>query len=242
MAVTKFKTIDELLGWVKENTVTFDDGGISIKEMVDLDASFEKKSADYGLGIKENIKFKKRAQEAEAELQKLQGQLASVNNELESLKSLDLGKEKEALQKLNKEKSDLVTKLNSVESINRELQKKAEVIPALEKQVSDYKVQSNRTKILDAVRKSAIALKVPNYVIDNDFDRLVVPDFDIDESGNILSKGDVPQSVENYIVARQKTSPHWQPESSGSGASPPGGAKTAAPLSVGQLFRQSTSS
>jgi len=31
----------------------------------------------------------------------------------------------------------------------------------------------------------------------------------IDEAGNILTKSETPQSVDNYIIAKQKEKPHW---------------------------------
>ena len=49
--------------------------------------------------------------------------------------------------------------------------------------------------------------------------RIVADDFVIDDAGHVLTKGDSPQSVDNYITAKQKDKPHWQaPSAGGSGA------------------------
>ncbi len=90
------------------------------------------------------------------------------------------------------------------------------MIPDLEKQIEGYKAASNRARIWEAVKKAAVARKVPQHIIDDsDIERVVVDDFIIDEAGNIFSKGDSPQSVDNYIAAKQKEKPHWMPASHG---------------------------
>ena len=58
---------------------------------------------------------------------------------------------------------------------------------------------------------------MPQNIIDDPifFEKVVVDEFSIDEAGNIYTKGDDPQSVDNYIVAMQKDRPHWMPLSQG---------------------------
>jgi hypothetical protein len=142
--------------------------------------------------------------------------LDSVNNELAGLKEVHTGGEKEALQKLNKEKSELLAKHNTAESKIRDLEKQISEIPELQKRIESYKEASNRSRILEAVKKAAVQRKVPQHIMDDDyFERVVVEDFTVDEAGNIFSKGDSPQSVDNYIAAKQKDKPHWMPVSQG---------------------------
>jgi len=50
-----------------------------------------------------------------------------------------------------KEKSDLQTKYNAIEAEYKEIKT---AIPELEKQVESYKAASNRSRILDAVKKA----------------------------------------------------------------------------------------
>ena len=65
----------------------------------------------------------------------------SVNNELSGLKEVQTGGDKDALQKLIKETSELLMKNNAVEAENRDLKT---LISELEKNVESYKVANNR--------------------------------------------------------------------------------------------------
>jgi len=90
------------------------------------------------------------------------------------------------------------------------------LIPDLEAKVESYKAASNRSRILDAARKAAVSRKVPQNIIDDpDFETIVVNAFAVDEMGNILTKGDDPQTVDSYIATKQKDRTHWMPQSQG---------------------------
>ncbi len=231
----KFKTAEEAVAWVKGNLVETEGGEFAIKESVDLTAALEKKSSDYSTNTAEKEKFKIRAQSAESKVKELETSLAGVQTELEGLKTLKTGDYEEKLQKLNKEKSELATKLNTAESSLREFQAKIDEIPKLQGQLETIKAENDKSKILAEVRRAAVAKKVPQSVIDSDFERLVVCDFEIDETGKVWAKGDTPKSVENYIVEKQKERPHWQLPSTGANAEP-GKPNTTTPVSVGGLF------
>jgi len=216
-----FKTIEELIEFVsdKENIATLESGEITLKEWVELGKSVEKYKKDQGQSANDKKALRTQAEELTKKVAELNGQLDSVNNELAGLKEVHTGGDKEALQKLNKEKSDLLAKQNAAEFRIRELEKQNAEIPDLQKRIESYKEASNRSRIVAAAKKAAAARKVPQYIIDDrDFERIVADDFTIDEAGNIFSKEDSPQSMENYIAARQKDKPHWMPVSqSGSG-------------------------
>jgi chromosome segregation ATPase len=152
-------------------------------------------------------------EELTKEVAELKGQLNSANNELAGLKEVHSGGDKDAVQKVIKEKSDLQTKFNTIEAEHRDMKTR---IPELEKQVESYKEASNRSRILDAARKAAVQRKVPQNIIDDpDFETIVVNAFTVDDMGNIYTKGDTPQTVDNYIVAKQKDRTHWMPLSQG---------------------------
>jgi hypothetical protein len=71
-------------------------------------------------------------------------------------------------------------------------------------------LDGNRSTIWEKVKKAMSKSNVPAHIIDDtDIQRVIVDDFTIDEGGNILTKGETPQSVENYITAKQKEKPHW---------------------------------
>jgi len=214
----KFKSIDELLEFVKdtENIETFESGEVTLKDWIDLGTSAEKYKKDHKLALDDKRKLQGKIEEGTKKTAELTEQLDSANNELAGLKELLGGDGKEALQKLNKEKSDLLGKYNTAEAKIRDLEKQVTQIPELEKQVEGYKTASNRSQILDAVKKAAAQRKVPQHIIDDPhFARVVTEDFAIDETGNIFTKGDSPQSVDNYIAEQQKDKPHWMPTSQG---------------------------
>jgi len=221
-AMKKFKTIEELIEFLKDETniEMLDGGEITLKEWVELENSAGKFKKDYEAATKDKKSLREQKEKLDKQLAELTEQLNSVNSELAGLKEVHNGDAKETIQKLNKEKSDLIVKCNTSESKIRELEKQVSQIPDLEKQIDGYKVASNRARILDAVKKAAVQRNVPQNIIDDeDIMRIVADDFVIDEAGHVLTKGDTPQSVDNYITAKQKEKPHWQaPSAGGSGA------------------------
>jgi len=221
-AMKTFKTIEEIIEFIKDNAniEKLDSGEITLKEWIEDHKSLEKYKKDYGAATKDKESLRKQKAEFDKTVSELKEQLDSVNAELAGLKEVHTGGDKEALQKLNKEKSELLTQKNTLEAKIRDYEKRDSVIPDLEKQIEGYKAASNRARIWEAMKKAAIARKVPQHIVDDsDTERIVVDDFIIDEAGNIFSKGDSPQSVDNYIAAKQKEKPHWMPTSHGGAGS-----------------------
>jgi chromosome segregation ATPase len=219
-----FKTIEEIIEYIsdKENIATLESGEITLKEWVELGKSTEKYKKDHEQVVTDRKALRGKNDELTKKVAELTEQLNSVSNELMGLKEVHTGSDKDALQKLNKANSELIGKLNAAESKNCDYEKQVSRIPELEKQVESYKAASNRSRILEAVRKVAAQRKVPQqFIDDSDFERLVVEDFIIDEQGNIFSKGDSPQSVDNYIASKQKEKHHWMPTSQGGSGNDP---------------------
>ena len=198
----------------QENIEVLESGEILLKDWHDDAKALEKFKKDHGSAMGERKTLRGENEKLTKKVTELSDQLTLVNNELSGLKEVHSGGDKDAVQKLIKEKSDLQTKYNAIEAEYKEIKT---AIPELEKQVESYKAASNRSRILDAVKKAAVQRKVPQNIIDDPifFEKVVVDEFSIDEAGNIYTKGDDPQSVDNYIVAMQKDRPHWMPLSQG---------------------------
>jgi ribosome-binding ATPase YchF (GTP1/OBG family) len=219
-----FKSLEELIEFVgnQENIETLESGEVILKEWNEDAKALEKFKKEHGAATTDQKALRSQKDELAKKVTELTEQLDSVNNELTGLKEVHSGSDKEALQKLIKEKSDLLTKQNVAESKIRDLEKQVSLIPDLEKQVESYKAASNRSRIFDAVKKAAVARKVPQNIIDDpDFEEIAVNAFIIDDMGNIFTKGDSPQSVDSYILAKQKDRPHWMPVSQGGSGSDP---------------------
>ena len=218
-----FKTVEELIEFVSDpaNIETLDSGEVTLKDWIELGNSAEKFKKDHGLALKDKETLKRQKEEANKKLAELTEQLEMTKTELEGLQEIHSGNDREALQKLNKQLSEKTRELNSVIAEKRELEKQVADVPELKKQIETFQMASNRSLIVEAARKAAGQLKVPQYIIDDpDFERIVADDFTIDESGGIFSKGDSPQSVENYIATKQKEKPHWNPTSQGADIDP----------------------
>jgi hypothetical protein len=216
-----FKTVEEIIEYLKDanNIETLDSGEVTLKDWIEIDTLAEKYKKDYGLATKDKMSLRKKQEEAEKKAAEIAEQLELVNGELTSLKEAQGGNDKEALQKAIKEKSEAIVQKNSLEVKIRELEKSQTRIPELEKEVAEYKAASNRSTILEVVKKAMSKNKVPSHIIDDtDIQRVLVDDFTIDEAGNILTKGETPQSVENYITAKQKEKPHWTAPTVGAGS------------------------
>ena len=156
-----FKTIDELVEFVKDDTniEKLENGDVTLKDWFDLGNLVEKSKKEYTLATNEKKALRKKHEDAEIQIAKLTEQLDTVNNELTGLKSVQPGGEKEELQKLNKEKSEWIAKYNASESKIKDLEKQVLLIPDLERQVEGYKEASNRAIILEAVRKVRLAFE-----------------------------------------------------------------------------------
>jgi len=218
-----FKTVEELIEFVsdQENIKALDSGEVTLKDWIELGNSAEKYKKDYGLATNDKKSLRKKQEEAEKQIAELMEQLETTKTELAGLQDIHKGNDKEALQKLNKQLSETTRELNSMVAKNRELEKQVTEVPDLKKQIETFQVASNRSRIVAEAKKAAGQLKVPQHIIDDpDFERIVADDFTIDESDGIFSKGDSPQSVENYIAARQKEKPHWNPTSRGADIDP----------------------
>ena len=198
----------------QENIEILESGEVLLNDWHDDAKALEKLKKDHGSATSERKTLRGENEKLTKKVAELTDQLNSASNELAGLKEVHSGGDKDAVQKMIKEKSDLQTKYNAIESEHRDMKAR---IPELEKQVESYKAASNRSRILEAVKKAATVRKVPQNIIDDPvfFEKVVVDEFDIDESGNIFSKGESPQSVDNYIAAMQKDRPHWMPISQG---------------------------
>jgi len=207
-----FKSVEELLKFVcdESNIETLENGEVTLKDWYELGNSLESHKKTYDLTVKEKKTLKGKNDELTKQVAELTGQLESATTELTGLKEVHGSGDKEALQKLNKENSALKSQNNLLVSEIREKDKQLAGVPELEKKFADLQVASNRSIILDAVKKAMAQRKVPQHIIDDtDITRFVVDAFSIDDAGHIFSKEDMPQSVENYIAAKQKEKPHW---------------------------------
>jgi len=111
--------------------------------------------------------------------------------------------DKEMLQKLNAE-------VVAVKAENVRLKKQVATIPDLKKKIEEW----NSSRITDAAKKAAACCRVPQNIIDDpDFESIVISDLDVDDIGNVFVKGDYLRSAHEYIVAKQRVRPHWQPRS-----------------------------
>ena len=210
-----FKTFEELMDYVsnKENLEILESGEVLLKEWDEDAKALEKFKKDHGLATNEKKSLKSKNEELTTQNTELTNQLNSLKSEITGLKEVHKSGDKDAVQKLIQEKSELATKNSSLETENRDLKA---LIPDLEQKVESYKTASNRSRILDAARKAAVTRKVPQNIIDDpDFETIVVNAFAVDEMGNILTKGDDPQTVDSYIAAKQKDRTHWMPQSQG---------------------------
>jgi len=207
-----FKTVEDLVDWIRdnENIETLDTGEVTLKDWIELGNSAEKYKKDYGFATKDKLSLRKKLEEAEKRNAEVSEQFDLVNNELISLKESQSGDAQKALQEMSRKLSEKTVECNQYQTQFKEYEKKQSRIPELEKQIADYQSAQNRLTILEAVKKAAVKCKVPQHIIDDsDFARIVVDDFIIDETGNIFTKGENQQTVDNYVIAKQKEKPHW---------------------------------
>ena len=196
-----------------DNIETLESGEVILKEWNEDAKALEKIKKDHGSAVNERKSLRGKNEELTKQVAEFKEKLDSANNELAGLKEVHSGGDKDAVQKVNKEKSELQTRFNAIELEHREMKTR---IPELEKQVESYKAASNRSRILEAAKKAAVAYKVPQNIIDDpDFDIIIADAFTIDDLGNIFTKGDDQLTVDSYIASKQKDRPHWMPISQG---------------------------
>jgi len=216
-----FKTIEEMIGYVsdKENIETLENGEVTLKDWNEDSKSLEKFKKDQGQATNERKALRGKNEELTKQVTELTEQLQSLGTEIAGLKEVNNSGDKDALQKLVKDNSELQTKYNASEAENRDLKVK---VPNLEKRIENYQETIHRSLILEAARKAAVIRKVPQNIIDDpDFETIVVNAFSVDDMGNIFTKGDTPQTVDSYIASKQKDRTHWMPLSqSGTGNDP----------------------
>jgi len=205
-----FKTIEEIIEYVsdKENIETLENGEVILKEWNDDAKALEKFKKDQGQATSERKALRGKNEELTKQVTELTEQLQSLGTEIAGLKEINnSGGDKDTVQKLVKDNSELQTKYNASEAENRDLKAK---VPNLEKRIENYQETIHRSLILEAARKAAVVRKVPQNIIDDpDFETIVVNAFSIDDMGNIFTKGDTPQTVDSYIAAKQKDRTHW---------------------------------
>ena len=73
-----------------------------------------------------------------------------------------------------------------------------------------------------------------------DFESIVVSDLDVDDIGNVFVKGDYLRSAHDYIAAKQRVRPHWQPRSNSDSSN--NGRIPADQIAIAGLYAQSESS
>jgi chromosome segregation ATPase len=232
----KFKTKEELTKWLADNISTDEGGEFYLKPLDEVETNYEAAKRGNAATIKDSKKFEERAKKAETDLQTFKADLERVNTELTGLKAITGGDAQKALQDLNKEKSDLTMKLNAILAENNDLQKKVAGISELEQRANELQGTINRNKILSEMRTAAGKLKIPNTVIDTDLE-LYVDRFDIDDTGKVFSKGDVPKTVDNALAEFQKARPHWIEPSQGTGAKSAGQTGTGGGKTLADIFK-----
>jgi len=223
-----FKSIEEIIAFVSdhENIETLDNGEVTLKDWNEDAKALKKYWKQHGQTTNDKKERDNQMEELSQRVGKLTEQLDSAYDELAGLKAIHSGDDKEMLQRLN---TDLV----AIKAKNVLLERQVATIPDLKRKVDEW----NAARILEAVKKAAVARKVPQNIIDDPifFEKAIVDEFTIDDLGNIFTKGDYPQTVDNFIIAMQRDRPHWQPLPSDSNVSD----ELAA---IASLFSQSGSS
>ena len=119
----------------QENIETLESGEVVLKEWNEDATALEKFKKDHGLATSDRKSLRGKNEELTKKNTELTEQLNSVNNELAGLKEVHNSGDKDAVQKLIKEKSELQTKYNAIEAEYREIKT---TIPELEKRIETY--------------------------------------------------------------------------------------------------------
>jgi hypothetical protein len=204
-----FQTIRELIEFVSdgENVVTLDNGEVTLTDWHKDAKALEQYVKNYRLVVNDQNEWESQRAELTQRVAELTEQLASANDELAGLKEFYIGSDsddKKIIQRLNAAYTAAKCRIKHLEA-------RVSVIPDLEKKVDEF----NRSRIVEAVKKAAGLLNVPQNIIDDsDIMKIVVSDLTIDDWGNVVVKDDCTQTVFEFIAARQRVRPHWQPNGS----------------------------
>ena len=202
-----FISHEELIEFVSnpENVETLDNGEVVVREWNEESKALRKYWKNYNQDASDKSEWKSQRDSMTERVAELTEQLDLARDELAGLKEILDGDEKEMLRKLNAE-------IILIRGKNMRLEKQVATIPILQKKIDEC----NASRILEAVKKGAMARGVPRNIIDDTlFQKAVVDEFTIDDIGNIVTKADCTQTVDDYIVAMQKDRPHWQPVPNG---------------------------
>ena len=200
-----FKTFEELMDYVsnKENLEFLESGEVLLKEWNEDAKVLRQYQKRYGQATSDQKARDSQKEELSQRVAEMAEKLDAAYNELAGLKAINCGDEKETLQRLNAE-------VVAIKAENRRLEKQVATIPDLQRKIDEW----NSSRIADVAKKAAVCCRVPQNIIDDpDFETVVVSDLDIDDIGNVFVKADYLQGVHEYIVAKQRVRPHWQPRS-----------------------------
>ena len=201
----RFKTFEELMDYVsnKENLEFLESGEVLLKEWNEDAKVLRQYQKRYGLATSDQKVRDSQTEALSQRVAEMAGKLDAAYNELAGIKAINYGDDKEMLQRLNAE-------IVAVKAENRRLEKQVATIPDLQKKIDEW----NCSRILEAAKKAAACYRVPQNIIDDpDFESIVVSDLDIDDIGNVFVKEDYLRNAHDYIVAKQRVRPHWQPKS-----------------------------
>jgi hypothetical protein len=238
ISMKTFKTIEDLVGFVNnpENIETLNNGEITLKDWSEDFRALKKYWKEREQTASDRKAWESQREEFSRRTAEIQERLDSSLDELTRIKEIHSGDDKEVNLRLN---ADLTTAKSKILLLEKENAK----IPGLQKKVDEW----NASRILEAVKRAAVARKVPQYVIDDPifFEQVVVDDFTIDDMGNIYTKGDSPLTVDAYIATKQKDRPHWMPRPQvGDSVRPAGGSGMLSDdeAAIASLFRSGVSS
>jgi hypothetical protein len=234
-----FRTTEELVDFVNnpENIETLNTGEITLKDWSEDFRALQKYWKEREQTASDRKAWESQREESSRRVAEMQERLDSSLDELTRLKEIHCGDDKEVNLRLNADLTAARAKILLMEKQNAR-------IPGLQKKVDEW----NASRILEAVKRAAVARKVPQYIIDDPifFEQVVVDDFIIDDDGNIYTKGDSPLTADAYIATKQKDRPHWMPrpqEGTGNEQSPNGYVAFPDDVSaIASLFRSGGSS
>jgi hypothetical protein len=198
-----FRTLEELVEFVSnpENIETLGNGEITLKDWNEDSKALRKYWKEHGQTADDKKAWESQKAELTQRVTVLTEQLDSANLELVGLKEIQSSGEMEVFRKLNAE-------IIAVRAANKLLEKQVATIPDLRRKIDAW----NSSRIVEAAKKAAAHYNVPQNIInDPDFEWIVTNDLAIDDMGNVYVKGAYLQNEYEYIVAKQKDRPHWQP-------------------------------
>lgn len=237
MKYQTFDTLDALLDWIKRHAKTVD-GKYAAPESVEFSEQIERQTEEAARLKTERDAESKRAKDAEKKLKAAEPKITELETEIEDLKSSKPENEKlrDAAEKL-KEANRLRAE---AESQNRELADKLSGHDELVKQFEEIKGREQNRTIIDAVRKEAKDLKIPESVLTNDalVERYLAHGLTLDDAtGKVYGKDNT--SLRKHLETLQKSDPTiLAPRSEGAGAQP-GGSNATIPGSQNMSLAES---